>query len=84
MNTLSKESLTQALRDAGTAHHEFEQVILNGEYDVLWAGFYSAFVLGRLGPFMRPSQLNNLLTETPVDSKWVENATSNVLAALMQ
>ncbi len=74
--------LTQALSDAGAAHHEFEQVILNGVRDELWAGFYAAFALGRLGNFTTPSQLNNLLTDAPLENDWAAAAANYVLAAL--
>ena len=48
-------SLAEILSAAGSAHHEYEQTALKGVRDELWAGFYAAFVLGRLGDFTAAS-----------------------------
>jgi len=50
--------LEKALAEAGSAHHEFEKVVLEGFHDELWPGFYAAYVLGKLGNFTRPSVLS--------------------------
>ena len=70
MSTLSRDALEQALRDAGAAHHDYEQVALEGQYDELWPGFYAAFVLGRLGDFAAPSRLSQWLEEAPSGEAW--------------
>ena len=38
--------LAAALKAAGSAHHEYEQSVLNGVFDEQWPMFYAAFVLG--------------------------------------
>ena len=48
--------LAAVLSAAGSAHHEYEQTALKGVRDELWAGFYAAFVLGRLGDFTAGEQ----------------------------
>jgi len=45
---ISLEDLENALSDAGDSHHDYELKKLNGVYDEQWAGWYSAYVLGRL------------------------------------
>ena len=59
----SKSALAQALSAAASAHHEYERTALKGVRDDLWAGFYAAFVLGRLGDVAAASRLAALLEE---------------------
>lgn len=73
--------LEQALRDAGSAHHEYEQTFLGGERDTQWAGFYAAFTLGRLGAIAKPSVLTKLLQEASGDD-WASAAASLVVGRL--
>lgn len=73
------EELTEALAAAGSAHHEYEQTALKGERDEEWAAFYTAYVLGRLGDFVKPSVLSGLLTEAPLTDNWAESAAAHVL-----
>lgn len=76
---MQRDTLIAALDAAASAHHEFEQVALTGVRDELWAGFYAAYVLGRLGDFLPPSELAALLEE--VDGRpWSEAAADAVLA----
>ena len=70
----SPEELSRALADAGTAHHEYEQVTLSGKRDELWPGFYAAFALGRLGNFAAPSTLSSWLEEAPTGENWSTSA----------
>jgi uncharacterized protein len=56
-------AITETLSAAASAHHEYEQTALKGVRDDLWAGFYAAFVLGRLGDFTAASRLAALLEE---------------------
>lgn len=79
MLQLSRDELSKALTDAGTAHHDYEQVALGGQRDDLWAGFYAAFVLGRLGNFVAPSVLSNWLGEVPAGEHWPDSAAEYVL-----
>jgi len=44
-------AITEALSAAASAHREYERTALEGMRDEQWAGFYAAFVLGRLGHF---------------------------------
>lgn len=44
--------------------------ILAGESDQNWYGFYAAYVLGRLGPFVDVSQLSRWLEEPSAMGKW--------------
>jgi hypothetical protein len=78
----SKSELAQALSAAASAHHEFEQTALKGVRDDLWAGFYAAFVLGRLGGFAAASRLAALLEEVNAPSNWSETAAEHVLIKL--
>jgi len=74
--------LEQALTDAGRAHHDYETVVLDGVRDELWAGFYAAFVLGRLGPFTTASRLSRLLAEVTASANWSTAAAEHVLSRL--
>ncbi len=74
----SQEQLTQALAAAGSAHHEYEQNSLGGTRDEQWAGWYAAYVLGRLGDFVPPSALAPWLEETPAASDWSASAAAYV------
>lgn len=76
------EELTEALRAAGSAHHEYEQTVLHGVRHEEWAAFYAAYVLGRLGDFVKPSVLSGLLTEAPLADNWAESAAAHVLTEL--
>ena len=82
MTELNVESLAQALADAGTAHHDFEAVALGGRRDELWAGFYAAYVLGRLGDFAAPSALSRWLEAAPSGENWADAAARYVLSKL--
>lgn len=82
MSLPQAEALEQALAAAGEAHHDFEQVVLEGERDRLWAGFYAAFVLGRLGDFAASSTLSRLLEDTPSGDEWPQRAAAHVIAKL--
>lgn len=64
------KELEKALSEAGSAHHEYEMVTLSGIRDQLWLGFYSAYVLGKLGNFTRPSVLSKLLESSPDSDNW--------------
>ncbi len=78
----SKSELAQALSAATSAHHEYEVTALKGVRDDLWAGFYAAFVLGRLGDIAAASRLTALLEEVDVPSNWPEAAAEHVLNKL--
>ena len=46
---------------AGQAHHDYEAHFLRGVRDEHWAGWYAAYVLGRLGDFTTPTMLTQQL-----------------------
>lgn len=79
-----KEVIQAALSGAAKAHHEYEREYLDGERDDDWAGWYAAFVLGRVGPFVAPSQLALWLSEAPAGDDWAGGAADYVIQKLEQ
>ncbi len=77
----SKSALEQALAAAGASHDEYERVVLKGVVDDTWAGFWAAYVLGRLGDFTPASRLAELLEEVANVDDWAAVA-DHVLAKL--
>ncbi len=82
MSRPSREQLRRAFADAGAAHHDFEVHVLGGVRDELWAGFYAAFVLGRLGDIASASTLSRWLVEVPLTEPWADAAADFVLEHL--
>ena len=80
MSTPTQDQLEEALAAAGSAHHEYEQAILDGKRDELWSGFYAAYVLGRLGDFAAASTLSRWLEAAPNEANWAAAASSYVLS----
>lgn len=78
MTSLGKSELAAALRAAGAAHHDYESNALKGQPDAHWAGWYAAYVLGRLGDFATPSQLTSWLKSASGDD-WADAAAATVL-----
>lgn len=78
----SKEDLRAALSAAGSAHHDYESRFLAGVRDEQWAGWYAAYVLGRLGDFVSPTHLTRWLEASSTEGNWAENASEEVLARL--
>ncbi len=76
--------LAAALKAAGSAHHEYEQTVLNGVFDEQWPMFYAAFLLGRIGDFTTPSALTSWLVEVPTDGVWADVAAKYVIDKLLQ
>ncbi len=81
MADLSKYELTAALRAASAAHHDYESVTLKRQRDEHWAGWYAAYVLGRLGDFATPSRLTAWL-EAAAGEDRAASATDAVLSHL--
>jgi len=81
MTMPGRDELVAALRAAGTAHHDYETNSLNGQRDMHWAGWYAAYVLGRLGEFTTPAQLTAWL-ESAGGEDWADAAAAAVLARL--
>ena len=75
----SRKALEDALKAAGSAHHDYEQNALGGTRDERWAGFYGAYVLGRLGDFVTPSVLVGFLEDAPDDGDWAVSAAEYIL-----
>ena len=78
----SQDDLAKALGDAGSAHHEYEQVILGGKRDEQWPGFYAAYTLGRIGDFAAPSELTQWLEDAPTGEIWAIAAAEYVISRL--
>ena len=79
MSQPSQDELAQALAAAGSAHHDYEEVSLQGQRDEHWPGFYAAYALGRLGDFVAPSTLSDWLEEAPAGDHWPTSASAHVL-----
>ena len=75
---LTKAALEQALRDASTSHHNYEENVLGGVRDERWSGWYAAYVLGRLGDFTSPSELSRLLESVSGDGDWYSIASAMI------
>jgi hypothetical protein len=75
---MDRTELIEALRAAGAAHHEYEEMALAGQRDEMWAGFYAAYVLGRLGDFMAPTALTRVLESVEGDP-WAEAAADDIV-----
>ncbi|MEZ4522015.1 MAG: hypothetical protein R3A46_10295 [Thermomicrobiales bacterium] len=76
----TKDEIRTALKAAGSSHHEFETVYLNGVRDELWPGYYAAFTLGRLPDLdITPSRLATLLGQAKGDD-W-SAAAADLIAA---
>ena len=82
MNVPDNEQLTQALKAASKAHHDYQTNALGGKHDQQWPGWYAAYVVGRLGEFTSPSILSRLLSEAPGGSDWNESAANFVLSKI--
>ena len=78
----TKEDLIAALSAAANAHHNYQEVTLNGVHDEYWPGWYAAFVLGRLGDFASPSSLSKWLAGVSGDGDWSHLAAIQVLDQL--
>ncbi len=78
----SREQLEAALEAAGSAHHDFEQNALAGVYDEQWPGWYAAYVLGRVGDFVTPTQLAEWLEEVTARDEWAARAADHIVRRL--
>ena len=76
----TEERLRERLSAAGSAHHDYESNFLSGTHDEQWAGWYSAYVLGRLGEFTTPTLLTRSLEEVSGEGDWSKNAAAHVLS----
>lgn len=79
---VSKEQLREALAAAGQGHHDYESNFLAGARDEHWAGWYAAYVLGRVGDVTTPTLLTQWLGQVSGEGDWSENAAALVLQNL--
>ncbi len=80
--TLSKEKLQETLAQAGQSHHEYETTTLNGIRDENWAAYYTGFILGRMGDFVKPSILIQWLSDAPLVKDWPESTARIIVEKL--
>ena len=78
---MERPELIAALEAAAQAHHDFETVTLRGRREELWAGFYAAYVLGRVGDLMPASRLAAILEASEGDP-WSEAAADRIMAEI--
>ena len=81
-STPTEQQLHDALSAAGSAHHDYESNFRDGVHDEQWAGWYSAYTLGRLGGFTTPSLLTQWLGQVSGEGDWTTNAAADVLARI--
>jgi len=74
--------LRAALKDAGVAHHEYEQNALAGKRDQAWAAWYASFILGRMDHITTPSRLTAWLQEAPDADNWTFSAAAFIAGQL--
>ncbi len=79
----SQGELSALLAETWESHREFQEVYLKGVRDELWAGWYAAYLIGRLGPIMPPSRLAMLLESVDADHDvWTDVAAEKLLTVL--
>ena len=78
----TQQQLRDAIVSAGNAHHDYETNLLDGVRDEHWAGWYAAFVLGRLGEFTTPTSLTRWLAEVSEEGNWSDNAAKHVFSRI--
>lgn len=72
------QHLQDALSSAGSAHHDYESVFFAGVRDEQWAGWYSAYVLGRLGDITTLTLLARWLQEVSSEGDWSADAAEHI------
>ncbi len=82
VTTPTDQQLRDAFSSAGSAHHDYESNFLDGARDEQWAGWYSAYVLGRLGDFTTPTLMTQWLGEVSSEGDWSANAAAYVLSRI--
>lgn len=63
---MEKEKLKDQIKEASEKHHDYETNYLEGQRDKNWAGWYAAFILGRLNEVrnkVTPTRLTTLFEE---------------------
>ena len=82
MKTISLDTLITALKAASAAHHDYERNALQGTPDERWAGWYAAYLLGRLGDITTPTILAGLLTTAPSSDDWATSTAKYLMEHL--
>lgn len=82
---LTQEALSALLAETWKSHSEFQENYLDNVRDEMWAGWYAAYLIGRLGPIMPPSRLTRILesVQAPND-RWTDTAAADILKALAE
>ena len=81
----TQQELSALLAETWDSHSEFQKVYLKGVRDEMWAGWYAAYLIGRLGPIAPPSRLTVLLESVEAGHEvWTDVAASSILAALQE
>ena len=76
------EQLENALQMAENLHNEYELVYRDGQFNETWSGFYAAYILGKLGEFVKPSILADLIESTPDGKNWFHTTAEYILKDL--
>lgn len=81
----TQEELSALLGETWKSHSEFQENYLDGVRDEMWAGWYAAYLIGRLGPIAPPSRLTRLLESVQAGHDvWTDVAATQILAALQE
>lgn len=78
----TKQQLMKTLLAAAKAHHEYQTNTLGGVRHQQWAGWYSAYTLGRLNDFTTPTLLTQWLEEVSDEKSWFKKAAEHILDKL--
>ena len=79
----TRADLTRTSEAAAQGLHEYKNITwmvsgtppgLDGERDTVWAGWYAAYLLGRLGDFTSPTRLTCWLEAAPDGKPWTAAA----------
>jgi len=78
----TEQQLRETLSAAASAHHDYETNFLGGARDERWAGWYSAYVLGRLSDFATPTLLTRWLETVSSEGDWSQDAAAHVRSSI--
>jgi hypothetical protein len=74
----SENQIKNSLIAAAKAHHEFQENYLSGVRHEQWAFWYAAYLIGRLGDFISPTELTRLLEEVTDEDHWYRSAAKHI------
>lgn len=75
----TRDQIQATLEAAAEAHHEYEKHALDGKRDEQWAGWYAAYLMGRLGDIAPASRLAQWLDSAETGGVWAYNAAVKIL-----